>query len=74
MKYYDDHFAANKTDFLFGDQPYTADFLIGGVYVNYITNPNVGYGKEKWEASVENYPHFKAYGERFAKLLATYLA
>ena len=46
LAHYDQHFAENKTDFLFGDKPMTADFLIGGVYVNYITNPNVGYAKD----------------------------
>jgi hypothetical protein len=34
----------------------------------------VGFGKEQWDASINDYPHFKAYGERMANLLADYLA
>ena len=71
---YDKHLAEVNTPFLFGDKPMTADFLIAGLYLNYITNHMVGFGKEQWAASINDYPHFKAYGERMANLLADYLA
>ena len=73
LGHYDQYFAEKKTDFLFGDKPVTADFLIGGIYVNYITNPNVGYGKEQYAAAIANYPNYKAYGDRYAALLGSYL-
>ncbi len=52
----------------------TADFLVAGIYLNYINNPNVGFAKDQWEASVANYPNYKAYAERLAALLGPYLA
>ena len=74
MEHYDKYFQENKTDFLFGDKPVTADFLVAGTYLNYINNANVGFAKEQWEASVANYPNYKAYAERVAALLGSYLA
>ena len=51
----------------------TADFLVAGTYLNYINNENVGFAKEQWQASVANYPNYKAYAERLAALLGSYL-
>ena len=47
-----DPYCAND-GFLVGNSLTTADFWIGGIYVNYVTNPNVGYGKTEWAATVE---------------------
>lgn len=73
LEHYDKHFAESKHQFLFGDKPVTADFLVAGTYINFINNPNVGFEKEQWEASVANFPHYKAYGERLSALLGSYL-
>ena len=44
---YDGRFKDSKDKFLFGDKPVTADFMVGGTYVNFINNPHI-YEKEKW--------------------------
>ena len=36
----------NGKKFLFGDRLTIADFWIGGIYVNWASNPNIAYGKE----------------------------
>jgi hypothetical protein len=46
LEHYDKYFQENKTAFLFGDKPVTADFLVAGTYLNYINNANVGFAKE----------------------------
>ena len=51
-----------------------ADFLVAGVYVNFILNENIGFGREQWVASVANYPNYVAYGKRLEALLEPYLA
>ena len=73
LGHYNDKFENHTHPFLFGDKPATTDFLVGGTYLNYINNPNVGYAKEQWQAQAEKYPHFTAYGKRLEALLAKYL-
>jgi glutathione S-transferase len=34
--------------YLFGENITTADFWIGGLYTNFIANPDVGFAKERW--------------------------
>ena len=63
LKYVDA--ACAKGQFIVGDKLTIADFCVGGIYTNYIGNPNVGFAKEKWEAVLADFPNFKAYGERF---------
>jgi len=58
---------------LCGDDLSIADFWIGGLYTNYINNPHVGFAKESWKATLDQYPNFKAYGERFEQEMASYL-
>ena len=53
--------------YLLGDNLTTADFWIGGLYTNFIANPDIGFAEERWQAVTDSYPNFKAYGERFAK-------
>lgn len=53
--------------FLVGNNLTVVDFFIGGLYTNYINNKNVSFAPDLWAKSVENYPKFKAYGERFAE-------
>ena len=48
-----------------GDKLTCADFWIGGLYTNYANNPNC-YTPERWAALLNDFPAFKAYGERFA--------
>ena len=55
----------NGKKFLFGDRLTIADFWIGGVYVNWASNPNIVYGKEQWAEFLKNNPNFERYGERF---------
>ena len=74
LGHYDEKFKNHAHPFLFGDKPVTADFLVAGTYTNYINNPHVGFAKEQWEASVANYPNYKAYVERFSALLSEHLA
>ena len=52
--------------FLFGDRLTIADFWIGGLYVNWAKNPNIGFGKDEWAWFLKTYPKFNSYGERFA--------
>ena len=73
LAHYDKVFADKKTAFLFGDKPVVADFLIAGIYVNFILNENIGFGREQWVASVANYPNYIAYGKRLEALLGSYL-
>lgn len=53
--------------YLCGDKLSIADFFIGGIYTNYITNDSVGFAKEKWQVAADKYPNYKAYGARFAE-------
>ena len=54
-----------KGQFICGDKLTIADFCIGGMYTNFFANPAVGFAAEKWTAVLEQFPNFKAYGERF---------
>ena len=53
-----------KGQFLVGDKLTCADFWIGGFYTNYAANP-LCYTPERWAALLDQFPAFKAYGERF---------
>ena len=57
-----------KDGFLVGDSLSICDFWIGGLYTNFFANPNIGFGKEHWDACLAKFPAFKAYGERFAEV------
>ena len=50
-----------------GNKLTIADFWIGGLYTNLINNPNKTFAHDKWDKVLEDFPNFKAYGERFAK-------
>ena len=52
--------------YICGDKITIADFYIGGLYPNLFVNDKCPFGGERWAACLENYPNFKAYGERFA--------
>lgn len=62
----------NDGEFLCGEKLTIADFVIGGLYTNTITNEKSG-GKEKWSDLLKKYPKFEAYGERFAEANKMYL-
>jgi len=55
-----------KGEWLVGKDITIADFFIGGLYTNYVKNPNIGFAKDKWATCLDKYPQFKAYGDRFA--------
>ena len=63
-----------ETGFLCGTTLTIADFWIGGLYVNLMNNPAVGFAPERWAEAKVHYPAFAAYGERFAKELTDYLS
>ena len=56
-----------KGQFLVGDKLTVADFWIGGLYTNFINNKSIGFAADKFAAALDNFPHFKAYGERFSE-------
>ena len=56
-----------KGEFLVGSKLTIADFWIGGLYTNFINNKNIPYAQDKWGTCLDNYPNFKAYGERFSE-------
>lgn len=70
---YVEPFAA-KGKWLTGDKLQGCDFYWGGLYVNWFTNVNVGYGKGRWETLIEKFPAFKAFGERFRAENSKYLS
>ena len=53
--------------FLCGEKLTIADFWVGGVYTNFINNPAVGFAQDRWAASINDFPNFKAYGERYTE-------
>ena len=62
-----------KGQFLVGEKLTCADFWIGGLYVNYCAN-ELCFERERWNALLEQFPAFKAYGERFAAANESYLS
>ena len=55
-----------KGEMMVGQDLTAADFFIGGIWTNYVGNPDVGFEKAQWEAAAAKFPNFKAYGERYA--------
>ena len=62
-----------KGQFLVSDRLTPADFWIGGLSTNYCAN-ELCFEREKWDAVLEQFPAFKAYGERFVAANQAYLA
>ena len=62
-----------KGEWLTGPDLTIADFWIGALYTNYINNPNITFAQEKWPTCLDNFPQFKAYGERFSEAMKTRL-
>ena len=62
----------NHGNFIVGNELCFADFLIGGMYVNFATNPMM-YSPDRWVKLLNDFPKYKAYGERFKKEMASYL-
>ena len=59
--------------FLFGDQLTIADFWIGGLYVNWASNPDIVFGSGEWLQFLNSNPLFTKYGERFRAENSKYL-
>ena len=53
--------------FIVADTITIADFRLGGLYTNYIMNDAMQYGRDQYGNCLDNFPNFKAYGERFTK-------
>lgn len=64
----------NEGEFLCGEKLTIADFVIGGLYTNTITNDNTLFGVDKWSDLLKKYPNFKSYGEKFAEANKEYLS
>ena len=47
---------AAKGCFMVGQKLCAADFWIGGMYVNWMDNENVGFGKSHWAACKTKFP------------------
>ena len=58
-----------KGGWLVGDDLTVADFWIGCLYTNYINNKNITFGKDKWATCLNDFPNFKAYGEKFTEAM-----
>ena len=56
-----------KGNWVVGSDLTVADFWIGGLYTNFINNPNISFAKDKWPTVLNDFPEFKAYGERFTE-------
>ena len=61
-----------KSKFLTGDNLTTCDFWIGGLYTNFLANPQC-FAPERWAALLAKFPNFKAYGERYAEANKAFL-
>jgi len=50
-----------------------ADFWIGNIYTNFINEKTLTYAMDKWPTCLDNFPHFRAYGERFSDEMKVWL-
>lgn len=66
LKVVEGELALSNNTWTCGEKITIADFFIGGIYTNWITNPNVPWGKDKYAKLMEDHATFKAFGERFA--------
>ena len=63
-----------SNEFLVGEKMTIADFAIGQLYTNYLANENISFAPERWNAVLESFPGFKAWGAKFAEKNAEYLS
>ena len=63
LKEHDAAFGSGQ--WLVNNQLSAADFAIGSLYTNYFNNPAC-YGFDRFQELMNEFPNFKAYGERFA--------
>merc|ERR1712086_305099 len=68
MKQMEEHLTNNESEgkWLCGDKLSIADFHVGGLYTNFLTNDSISFETEKWLTFCNDYPKFKEYGQRFA--------
>ena len=64
----------SKGEFIAHDKLSAADFVIGGLYCNYFNNKHITFATDKFAKILEDFPNFKAYGERFSAEIESYLA
>ena len=60
---------AAKGEWIAGPTLTMADFWIGGLYTNFINNPNITIAQDNWVGLKDTYSRFKAYGEKFAVIV-----
>ena len=63
----------SKGEFIAGNKLSSADFVVGGLYVNYFVNKDCPFAAEEFAKILEEFPNFKAYGERFVAANKSYL-
>ena len=63
----------SRRKFLMGDRIYLCDFWIGMLYVNFFKKRGI-YEQQRWDALLQRYPDFEAYGELFSKENKQFLA
>ena len=61
-----------KNDWLVGDRMTIADFWIAGLYTNFLSNDQIGFAKERFQAVLKAYPAFEEYGKRFFEATVEY--
>lgn len=68
LKVVEGELAKHSNNWVCGDKLTVADFWIGGLYVNVFTNPNrpQNWGSEEFAKLMNDFPNYKAYGEKFA--------
>lgn len=71
LKEHDAAFASGQ--WLVNNQFSAADIAIGSLYTNYFNNPALYYGQDRYKELLTDHPNFKAYGEKFAAEIQTYL-
>jgi len=62
-----------KGQWIVGEKLTIADFWIGGIYTNFINEKELPFAKDKWATCLDNFPHFKAYGEKFSEEMKVWL-
>ena len=65
LKQLEDHLEASNGPYICGNKLTIADFLIGGLWSNYINNDAISFEKEKWQIVDKDYPKCAQYGANF---------
>merc|ERR1719465_41551 len=50
-----------------------ADFWVGNIYTNFINDKEIPFGVDQFAKCLDNYPQFRAYGERFTEEIKVWM-